>query len=286
MRSKETVDKVSIIATLWNEGIEATRNLTDEIISHLPEDKQHGNLVATQADAIHYVSIVAGVICIFGTLYNIYNRLAMTLDVKIYSRVNINRQDRVLNTFTNLTCMSVIVSMAFFYLFNIESPDGGKFGWFKSNLTMMEVQPTHGVMMVWMAGFFLYDEIVLRCVYTDPYADGDKVTMQHSMHHWFGIIYMLTALFVGYAMPSSIAMGLMSEFSTIWLNFRFLLDERESKLSLAVNLMFALSYTVLRIGFLPYGLVLMWSFGIGIWHRLNTFRRVCLVINLLVATLI
>lgn len=141
-------------------------------------------------------------------------------------------------------------------------------------------------MLAWMIGFFLYDEIVLRLVYKDPYADGDKVTMQHSVHHWLGILYFASALCVGYTMPSSIAIGLIAESSTIWLNFRFLIDGRESSMGQFVNIMFALTYTVLRVGFLPYGLVLMWSTGIAVWHRLDTLRRICLSINLIVATLL
>lgn len=192
----------------------------------------------------------------------------------------------MLNTFTNLTSMFVIVSLSIYYLYSLETPDGEKFGWAKSNIAMMTVQPDHGFMLVWMVGFFLYDEVVLRLVYTDPYAEGDKVTMQHSLHHWFGILYMSTALCVGYTMPSSIAIGLISELSTIFLNFRFLIDSRESSIGTAVNIMFALTFTLLRVGFLPYGLVLMWSTGIAVWHRLSTLRRICLGINLIVATLL
>lgn len=284
MAGTRDVDKVSIIGTLFSEGYTAAVNLTDEIISQLPPDKQSGNLLETQEDILFFTKVTVSVILFFGVLYNVYHRLAMALDIKIYSRVNINRQDRVLNTFTNLTSMLVIVSLSIYHIFYMETPTGDKFGWFKSNIAIMTVEPIYGISCVWVTGFFLYDEIVLRLVYTDPYADGDKVTMQHSVHHWLGILWMLSSLCVGYSMPSSLAIFLICELSTIWLNFRFLIDDRDSSLYSFVNIMFAITFTLTRIMFCSYGFVLMTTTSVAFWHRLNLLRRICLVINLTVAT--
>lgn len=88
---------------------------------------------------MHYVTVVVCVIAFFGCLYNVYHRLAMALDVEIYSKVNVNRQDRVLNTFTNLTSMLVIVSSSIYNLYFLKTPEGEPFGWAKSNIAMMTV---------------------------------------------------------------------------------------------------------------------------------------------------
>jgi hypothetical protein len=79
------------------------------------------------------------------------------------------------------------------------------------------------------------------------------------LHHYLGVISVVIGCIGGYANTGCLAMGLLMEVSTIFLNYRSMYDK--SKLGEAIpNILFLLcfiSYTIFRMMLMPYGLYLM-----------------------------
>lgn len=65
-------------------------------------------------------------------------------------------------------------------------------------------------------GFLIFDEIMIKVFWNNP--NADKLTAQMSMHHWLAAAYFASAFIVGYAVPSSISVGLVCEISTFFAN--------------------------------------------------------------------
>merc|ERR1712086_923272 len=82
---------------------------------------------------------------------------------------------------------------------------------------------------------------------------------------------------MGYAYPGQGNCYLMSELSSIFLNYKdmFTKDTRNSQLALVNKLLFFFSYTILRVIFFPYNQVIGFKTLVFVWSRLSLTAKLC-----------
>ena len=96
------------------------------------------------------------------------------------------------------------------------------------------------------------------------------------MHHVVGIIGILSGMIVGFGIPCAATIALLSEISTFFLNYRnmYSKEDMNESLPLACQILFFISYTVIRILIFPilaYQLILT---ILVTWPTLSIIRRI------------
>lgn len=89
----------------------------------------------------------------------------------------------------------------------------------------MEVQRNYAIAMMFSLGYLIFDEITIRFIWHDPYAN--KMTMQMSLHHYIVGIYLFFSFASGYSLASTNSVGLLCEFSTFLLNMTEMMTVKE-----------------------------------------------------------
>ena len=119
------------------------------------------------------------------------------------------------------------VASAYIHIYE-KTPEGGLFGWWISNDVVHRSSDWHGYMLMFMIGYFVFDEITMHFVWADLYYKGDKVSQQMGLHHILGVIYMVSGLIVGYMMPIGMCIAFITEASTFFLNLRQMHERRDT----------------------------------------------------------
>lgn len=166
----------------------------------------------------------------------------------------------------------------------IKSPDGQYFGWFHSNITFFDVQPVYGYLMCVSLSYLLFDEIAMRTMWANPWAD--KLTVQMSYHHYIVGFYFITAFGAGYAFSTIVNIALLCEISTFFANLVEIVETKEGCIFRLLQFSFLITYTAMRIVFFPYAISLGIVAAIGVWPRIGTIRKVTFVVHAILGVLI
>ena len=101
------------------------------------------------------------------------------------------------------------------------------------------------------------------------------------LHHLVGIGAMVACLIAGYGMVGLNSFGLLTEISTIFLNYRSILHVHEyNNFWPTVNaLIFFLTFTVFRMMLIPYLLTLLYKDLLLSWNYVDNIRKTCIIIG-------
>lgn len=262
----------SYLGTFLFSGAEALRNLTDKIIDELPADKKAGNLVMETSDIWLYLSVTWLSVCFFFFAHFGSQVLLKKFNVRAYTEKDIYKRDEYVNCITSSLEKLVLTVFAVFNTITIQSPEGEYFGWFKSNVTLFEVQRNYGLIMAFSVGYLLFDEMAIAFLWNDN--KRNKMTFQMRLHHYIVGLYFFCSASTGYMLASTNSVGLVCEFSTLLLNTIEMMTMKEGCVFMSLQVGFLVVYTVMRIFFFPYVWLLNVSFIIGMWPHLSVFRRI------------
>jgi len=131
-----------------------------------------------------------------------------------------------------------------------------------------------------VSGYLSYDYFIQ----TYWVKDTSPLGQQMFWHHVLGILGIGVGAIVGYAHTGIIAFLLLAEFSTIWINFRSFYDKKDfGKLIPQIcQVVFFISFTVLRMIGLPIGVYLMFINAKFFWgsEYMTTWRYTCFTISM------
>ena len=96
-------------------------------------------------------------------------------------------------------------------------------------------------------------------------------------HHFFGISSILLGNVGGYGQCGLIALLLLVEVSTVFLNYRsmYAKDEVGQPIPQLLQMLFFIFYTVFRMLLMPYGIFLIHKNEGLVFHHLTTTRKWC-----------
>jgi len=97
-------------------------------------------------------------------------------------------------------------------------------------------------------GYLAYDFILYKF-----FMPNNELNWQSTMHHVVGIIGIISGMTVGFGIPCATTIALLSEISTFFLNYRtmYTKEELNQPLPLFCQILFVISYTVIRIFIFP-----------------------------------
>lgn len=151
----------------------------------------------------------------------------------------------------------VLVVLIGFYNFLNPACEGsqGIWTWFKDETCMMTMDKRHVYTAAFTGGYLIYDGIIIVCYV----GASDALAWQTFFHHVIGTSGLFVGVMAGYGAPGIANLSVLSEVSTIFLNYRSMFTAEESKQLLPqINqLMFFLTYTVFRMCLFPYGTYVM-----------------------------
>ena len=108
-------------------------------------------------------------------------------------------------------------------------------------------------------GYLTYDYFIQKYWVCDTSDLGKQMVW----HHVMGILSIGVGACAGYALPGIICCQLLVEISTVFINFRSFYDKKDfgKMIPQICQVMFFLSFTLLRVLGMPYGLYLMYLDG-------------------------
>ena len=105
-------------------------------------------------------------------------------------------------------------------------------------------------------GYLVYDFYIQKMYVKDT----SDLAAQMTWHHVVGSASILCGLLAGYSVPGVCNMQQAVEFSTIFINVRSLYEKKDFDLFIpqVCQVCFFISFTVLRVIGMPYGLWCLW----------------------------
>lgn len=102
-------------------------------------------------------------------------------------------------------------------------------------------------------------------------------------HHVFGVLAIINAVIGGYASVGISAFSLLVEVSSVFLNYRILIDKSDydKAPAIIIFLSFLLTFTVFRIIMLPYALFLCYKFFNMTFNSVNVLRKTTYIIGII-----
>lgn len=186
-------------------------------------------------------------------------------------------KDRYLTCFVSIFDKLIVVYLSVQNTVSIKTPTGHQFGWFHSNIVQLSPNRSYEILIGIAIGYMLYDELCMRFVFKNYYAD--KITAQNSIHHYIVSLMIMSALFAGYAATSFVSIMFIVELSTLFLSLRDMHPTRKGCCYVTISLLFVIIYTVTRVIIFPYALFRVLVSFIGMWPHLDTFRSCCMVVG-------
>lgn len=102
-------------------------------------------------------------------------------------------------------------------------------------------------------------------------------------HHFFGVSSIVLGNIGGFALCGIIALLLLVEVSTVFLNYRSMYNKNEfgQAVPQLLQMLFFIFFTVFRMMLMPYGIYLLWRNYQMVFAHLNTIRTVIAFIAIL-----
>ena len=123
------------------------------------------------------------------------------------------------------------------------------------------------------AGYLAYDLYVMHF-----YIKGSSALFYQSLfHHIISLMGIMAGSYTGYGAPGVGLICLMTEISTIFLNFREMYpkDKLGDTVPSVLKILFFILYTIFRMIGFPYGLYRLGLLGFYIWDKVGWFRQTC-----------
>ena len=120
---------------------------------------------------------------------------------------------------------------------------------------MMTMDKRHVYVAAFTGGYLIYDAIIIF-FYVKP---EDSLAKETAFHHIIGTTGLFVGVIAGYGAPGTANLTVLSEISTIFLNYRSMFNKEEMNALLPqINqVCFFITYTIFRMLMFPYGTYLM-----------------------------
>ena len=135
--------------------------------------------------------------------------------------------------------------------------------------------------------YFVEDLVVIK--YFIKPADDDKMSHQTVYHHLIGLICILCSVYGGYALPGLSCLAMLSEVSTIFLNYREMFDRSQRGVSTLYNvnfIAFLITFIICRMLLFPYCIYLACHDIKLTWDHVPIVRKTCIIVMLVLFVLI
>lgn len=153
------------------------------------------------------------------------------------------------------------------------------FQWFTDDLCFITIDYKFAYASLFTAGFLTYDYGVQKNM-NDEEDEADNLLLYH---HIFGVIAILNAIAGGYGNAGISCLSLLVEVSSLFLNYRILIDrsDYDKMPAIVIFLLFFATFTLFRMIMLPYGLYLCYKTFYLTYNYVSAFRKVTYVIAIL-----
>lgn len=143
---------------------------------------------------------------------------------------------------------------------------------------MMTTDRRHVMVAAITGGYLIYDGIILFC-YVKSF---DALGLQTLIHHFIGTSGLFIGVMAGWGTPSIGNMSVMSEISTIFLNYRSMFgkEQMQEVLPQINQVIFFITYTIFRMFLYPYGTYILIKIQYYGWPYTTQFKKNCLWVTI------
>ena len=173
----------------------------------------------------------------------------------------------------------LILIFAFYVFSTPNCQDPYAFQWFFDDKCFITVDYRFAFASIFTAGFLSYDFRIQRKMSIDE-VEADHLLL---FHHIFGVIAIINAIIGGYGNAGISCLALLVEVSSLFLNYRILIDKSDYDKTPAITifLLFFMTFTIFRMIMLPYGLYLCYKTFYLTFNFVSILRKITYVIAIL-----
>lgn len=249
------------------------------LIDQLPPDIRNGSYFNNPIYILYYVLFYIAIWASF----DLYHRLVTYVHRRVQpawftSKTEIVQKRWLANLVGN-THHCIILIFAF-YAFSVpRCADPFPLKWFADDLCFITVDFKFVYASLFTAGFLTYDFRIQKNM-NDIEEEKDNLLL---FHHVFGVIAIINAIIGGYGNAGISCLALLVEVSSLFLNYRILINREDynKPQAIIIFLLFFFTFTVFRMMMLPYGLYLCYRTFYLTFNYVSVIRKITYVIAIL-----
>lgn len=249
------------------------------LIDQLPADIRNGSYFNKKIYILYYVLFYVAI----WALFDLYHRLVTYVHHRVQPSWFMNKTELVrkrwLANLVGNTHHFLILAFAFYAFSAPSCADPYPLKWFSDDLCFITVDFKFVYASLFTAGFLTYDFRIQKNL-NDIEEEADKLLL---FHHVFGVVAIINAIIGGYGNAGISCLALLVEVSSLFLNYRILIDRSDYNKAPAIIifLLFFFTFTVFRMMMLPYGLYLCYKTFYLTFSYVSVLRKITYVIAIL-----
>ena len=225
-----------------------------------------------------YLGIYFGAVFFFMAVYHSWKFLfESVLKDKTYLSKNHKERCFFLSCWGANTHHIMCVVLATYNFMNPRCENTKSFSWFTDEACMVTMDKRHVYIAAFTGGYLIYDGLVL-ILYVGA---SDALAWQTFFHHVIGTSGLFVGVMAGYGAPGIANLSVLSEFSTIFLNYRSMFNDHTALLPQINQVCFFFAYTIFRMVLFPYGTYVMIMTQYYAWNYSDDARRIYLSIAII-----